>query len=274
MKITAATRLAGVVGRPIRQSLSPAIHNAWLGAAGIDAVYLAFEPDGLSELVSALRARLVLGLNVTAPFKAEALASADVASARAERAGAANLLTLDGDGAVLADNTDGEGLLAAFAEQAPGYTPQDGPAAIIGAGGAAAGAALALLEAGAPQVRILNRSPARAADLASYFGERVSAHDLGESDAALDGAVAIVNATAVDPAVSLAAAAPNAIVLDMAYRPVLTPFLRRARARGLATVDGLAMLIGQARPSFSALFGVEVPDIDVRAVAIAAMSVP
>ena len=139
MKISGTTRVAAVVGAPVAHSLSPTIHNAWISAAGLDAVYVALEPRVLAGLVNGLRGGVLRGLNVTAPFKEAALTLADVASARARAACAANLLIFEEDGQVSADNTDGRGLLAAFAEQTPGFDPTAGPVAILGGGGRGAG---------------------------------------------------------------------------------------------------------------------------------------
>ncbi|MGH7022375.1 MAG: shikimate dehydrogenase family protein [Caulobacteraceae bacterium] len=267
MTITAKTVVAAVVGSPIAHSLSPVIHNAWIEAAGLDAVYVALEPSNLTELVRALRGGVVRGLNVTAPFKTEALALADSASERARHAGSANLLIFEADGTIRADNTDGEGLLAAFAEQASGFDPAAGPAVIVGAGGAARGAAAAFVEAGAPGVRLVNRSREKALALAASFGGAVAVCD---ADDALAGANAIINATPISPSVPLEVAPRSVVVMDMVYRPLETPLLAQARARGLRTVDGLAMLISQARPSFESLFGVAPPEsVDTRAIVIA-----
>ncbi|HEY2178877.1 MAG TPA: shikimate dehydrogenase [Caulobacteraceae bacterium] len=264
-----ATLVAGVVGSPIGHSLSPAIHGAWIRAAGLEAVYLALEPGDFTDLIRRKSGEPNhRGFNVTAPFKEEALALASNASERARRAGSANLLIFEGEGRIRADNTDGEGLLAAFAEQAPGFDPAAGPVVIIGAGGAARGAAAAFGEAGAPAVRLVARSPEKAAATAASLGGVVSAADFS---AAVRDANAIINATPAAPSVALEAAPASAVVMDMVYRPVTTPFLAHARAAGLTTVDGLAMLIGQARPSFTALFGVAPPDVDVRKWAILSM---
>src|SRR5579864_8831741 len=112
-RLSGATRLAGVVGRPVRHSLSPLIHNAWLAAAEIDGAYVALSPteEGFPHLIEGLRGSSFAGCNVTLPFKEAALAAADQASQRARLAGAANLLLFAEDGTVQADNTDGEGLL-------------------------------------------------------------------------------------------------------------------------------------------------------------------
>jgi shikimate dehydrogenase len=274
--ISGATMVAGVVGAPIAHSLSPLIHNAWLEAAGIDAVYVAFAPpaDGFAAFVKGL-AGAVRGLNVTLPFKEEALALADEASEAARRAGAANLLAFSAGGRVRADNTDGAGLLAALAEQALGFDLRAGPAVILGAGGAARGAAAALLDAGSPEVRLINRTAARARALAAALGAGARAVDA--TPAAYDDAALIINATTLGlgggpgPEVPFDRTPSEAVIMDMVYRPLRTSFLAGAAAAGRTTVDGLAMLIGQARPSFEALFGAPPPPIDVRGLCLAAL---
>jgi shikimate dehydrogenase len=277
--VSGTTLVAGVVGSPISHSLSPLIHNSWIAAAGIDAVYVAFAPplDGFRRFAQGLRGGVVRGLNVTAPFKEEALALADRTTERARRAGAANLLVFEPDGTTLADNTDGEGLLAAFAAQAPGFDPARGPVVVLGAGGAARGAAAALLDAGAPSVRIVNRTAGRATALSSALGEGAQAFAIEDAGRALTDAAAVINATPTSPGahdapvLPLTAAPAAAIVMDMVYRPLATPLLLQARARGLRTVDGLAMLIGQAAPSFTLLFGRSPPALDIRGMALAAL---
>ena len=276
--ISGTTRVAGVAGAPVTHSLSPLIHNAWLEAAGLDGVYVAFTPprDGFTAFAQGLRGGAVRGLNVTVPFKEEALALADAPSRRAERAGAANLLLFEADGRIVADNTDGIGLLGALAIQAPGFDAAAGPALILGAGGAARGAAAALLEGGVPEVRLLNRTHIRAEALAGALGPAVRVFDEGDA-AALAGTGLIVNATTLGlgggagPVVDLAAAPASAVVFDMVYRPLRTDFLARAEALGLRTVDGLEMLIGQAAPSFKAFFGAPPPAIDVRALCLSVL---
>lgn len=277
--ISGRTVVAGVVGAPIRHSLSPLLHNAWLAEAGVDAVYVAFEssPERFEAFAGGLRGGAVRGLNVTAPFKEAALAIADRASACARQAGSANVLVFQPGGAIEADNTDGVGLLAAFAEGAPGFDPRRGPVVIFGAGGAARGAAAGFLQAGAPRVIFVNRNEDRAAGLAELFGARARAFGERDAVAAVDGAQAVINATPLGldgspgPAIPLDRLDPACVVMDMIYRPVRTALLEAAAARGLRTADGLAMLIGQARPSFEAFFGRPVPALDVRALALRAL---
>ena len=171
----------------------------------------------------------------------------------------ANLLVFE-DGRIRGDSTDGMGLMLALAEQAPDLTVRGQAVVILGAGGAARAAAGALAAAGAA-VRIVNRSRERAERLAADVGSSVIVTDQPE---AFDEAVLVVNALSVRPEVDLAALEPGTVVMDMTYRPLETPLLAAARARGLTAVDGLAMLIGQARPSFEAILGISPPDIDVR----------
>lgn len=280
MSLTGAALVAGIVGRPVTHSLSPVLHNAWIAAAGLNAAYVPLAPlaGGFPALVEGLRGGVIRGVNVTIPFKEEALACADEASDRARLAGASNLLLFREDGSVFADNTDGLGMLAALAIQAPGFDPKAGPAVILGAGGAARGAAAALALAGAPDVRIVNRTADRAIALAADIGGPVRAVDGGD---ALDGANVVINATSLGlgggagPDVDLARAPATAAVMDMVYKPLRTEFIARAEARGLRTVDGLEMLIRQAVPSFEAFFGVAPPaSVDVRALALKAVGEP
>lgn len=277
MTISGKTRVAGVVGQPIAHSLSPVLHNAWLAAAGIDGVYVPFavEEDRFFRWVDSLRGGSVAGLNVTLPFKAEALAVADSASPRAQMAHAANVLVFAADGTIAADNTDGLGVLGAFAVQAPGFDPKAGPVVILGAGGGAQGAAAAFVDAGCPQVRVVNRTEDKARDLADRLGPTGRAYGLDQAAAAFVDATALINATSAGLAggpgleVPLAATPPGCVVMDMVYKPLKTPFLAEAVRLGRPTVDGLEMLIRQAIPSFEAFFGQPPPAaVDVRGLAL------
>jgi shikimate dehydrogenase len=269
MNITAQTLLAGVTGDPVRHSLSPVIHNAWIQAAGLDAVYAAFPvgADHFPDLVRGLADGPALGLNVTIPYKEAAASIADRRTPAVEHAGAANVLVFR-DGEILADNTDGVGLLAALGEA--GFKPTH-PVVVLGAGGAARGAVLSLLDAGVPSIRLINRSLDRAQAVAAG-NPRISVLGWDKAAKALDGVAAVINATSLGMIrqprleLSLDKAPPTAVVMDMVYRPLKTGLLRAAETRGNPTADGLSMLIAQARPSFEAFFGRPPPaDIDVRA---------
>lgn len=266
-RITGAVKVGGIVGDPVAHSLSPVIHNAWIEAMGLDAAYVAFSPkspEAFETLVAAGRAGLLSGVNVTAPFKEQAYALADTASQTARKSGSANILVFR-DGAVAADSADGLGLLRALEAQAPNLVLKESPVVMLGAGGAARAAAATLAGAGA-QVRIVNRTRDRAEALAADLGGSVT---VAEGPAAFEDAALIVNALTVRPEIDLTTLAPTTAVMDMTYKPVVTPFLRAAREAGLTTVDGLGMLIGQAGPSFRAIFDVDPPALDPRPILLA-----
>ena len=266
-RITGAVKVGGVVGQPVSHSLSPVIHNAWLEAGGIDGAYVAFAPkdaDGFAALVAAGRAGLIAGVNVTAPFKEQAFASADKVSKAAKLVSSANILAFH-DGQVLADSSDGAGVLYALAEQAPALSLNSAHVVMLGAGGASRAAAGALLQAGA-RLSILNRTRPRAADLAADLGAGVS---VAEDEGVLETADLVINALSVPSQIDLSRLKIQAAVMDMTYRPLVTPFLQAARDRGLTIVDGLAMLIGQAGAGFEAIYGQKPPVMDMRSVLMA-----
>ena len=277
MSVSAQTVVAGVVGAPVRHSLSPLMHNAWLKKAGVDGVYVAFGPpqDGFRAFAEGLRGGAVRGLNVTIPFKEQALDLADEASDLARAAGAANLLLFHDDGRIEARNTDGEGLLRALAVQAPGFDPAAGPVAVMGAGGAARGAVAALLQAGVQDIRVCNRTLARAEALVEDLGS-ASVTAFTRGDLAVTDAACVINATSLGlgggpgPDTLWRRVRPAAVAMDMVYKPLRTAWLQEAEAHGLTTVDGLEMLIRQAMPSFRAFFGVEPPEMDMRALLLVA----
>jgi shikimate dehydrogenase len=279
--ISAKTIVAGVAGSPVRHSLSPLMHNAWLQKAGIDGVYVAFAPhqDGFRAFAEGMRGGAVRGLNVTIPFKEQALSVADDRSALAQGAGAANLLLFHEDGRIEARNTDGEGMLQAIAVQAPGFDILSGPVAVMGSGGAARGAVAALLEAGAGDVRVVNRTLDRAEKLVDEVTGalgRGMARAFARADLAVADAALIINATSLGlgggpgPETPWALARPDAVVMDMVYQPLKTEWLIEAEVNGLLTVDGLEMLVRQAIPSFEAFYGQAPPDLNVRSLLLEA----
>lgn len=250
---------AGVVGCPVSHSLSPVMMEAWLKDAGLDGTYerIAAAPDAFEATITGLRAKGYAGVNITLPHKEAALALADSASEAARAAGAANVLVFREDG-VRADNTDITGVRAALEEG--GWQREAGPAVLIGAGGAARAALHVLKAAGAP-VRIVNRSPDRAEALAQSLACPAEIFAPDEAARAFASAALVINATSLGmkgqpaPDWPLTALPAGALVFDMVYVPLETPLLRAARALGLKTVDGLSMLIGQARPAFAGFFG-------------------
>lgn len=267
---------AGVIGWPVSHSLSPVMMTAWLEAAELAGRYerLAIAPEDFEARVRTLAADGFSGVNITLPHKQAALALADEVSAAARAVGAANVLTLRG-GKFLADNTDVIGIRAALNDA--GWNG-GGPAVLIGAGGAARAGLHVLSRAGVEDIRIVNRTPSRAAEMAASMGIRAEVFAMDDIAEALGGARLLINATSMgmagrpELAPDLPGLAPGAIVFDMVYVPLETPLLKAAKAAGLRTADGLSMLIGQARPAFEAFFGAPPPaDVDVRALMEAAL---
>jgi shikimate dehydrogenase len=270
--------LAGVMGWPVGHSLAPRLHGHWLRRHGVDGAYvpLAVPPDGLAQALRALPALGFRGCNLTTPHKEAALALVDRATPLATRIGAVNTVVVEPDGTLSGDNTDGFGFLASLAAGAPGWRADAGPAVLLGAGGAARAVAVALLEAGTPEVRLLNRTPDRAGRLAGALEGPVVAVAWAERAAALTGATLLVNTTTLGmagqpPLVLVLDALPRtALVTDVVYTPLITPLLAVARARGNPVVDGLGMLLHQARPGFRAWFGPDpAVDDELRAVVLA-----
>jgi shikimate dehydrogenase len=261
--------LAGVIGSPIAHSRSPALHGYWLRRYGIRGHYIPMDV-AQADLRSALDMlpRLgFVGLNVTIPHKETMLGLADIVTDRAALIGAVNTVIFRKDGKIFADNTDGAGFIANLRQEAPHWQPQAGPAALFGAGGAARAVIAALIEVGVPEIRIANRTRARAEALRADFGAKVHVQEWVQAAAMLDEALTVVNTTALgmvgkpDFHLPLEALNPQALVTDLVYTPLRTTFLQEAEAAGCTVVDGLGMLLHQAAPGFERWFG-QRPDVD------------
>jgi shikimate dehydrogenase len=265
MSISGNARLAGVMGWPIAHSLSPRIHNYWLQELGIDGAYvpLAVAPENLADALAALPKLGFTGVNITIPHKEAAMAALDHVDDLAMRIGAVNTVTVGGDGALTGTNTDGFGFMENLRDHAPDLDLASGPTVVLGAGGAARGIVAALMDAGAGDIRLLNRTRARAEALAADLGQTVQILDWDDRAAALEGAAFLVNTTSLGMTgadaldLSLEALPAAALVADAVYTPLETPLLAAARGRGNATAGGLGMLLHQARPGFAAWFGTE-----------------
>ncbi len=261
-------RLAGVLGWPVSHSRSPRLHGFWLDRLGIDGAYvpLAVAPHDLEQVVRALPRMGFRGANLTVPHKEAALALVDELEPLAARIGAVNTLVVRDDGSLFGRNTDGFGFLENLRRGAPGWIPAAGPAVVLGAGGAARAVVAALIDAGSPEIRVINRSAERARQLAAELGGPVRVVGWAERAAALAGARLLVNTTTLGMTgqseldIDLADLPPGAVVNDIVYVPLETGLLARARARGNRTVDGLGMLLWQAVPGFEAWFGIR-PDV-------------
>ncbi len=255
-------RLAGVMGWPVEHSLSPRVHGYWLEHHRIDGVYvpLAVAPRDLERALTALPALGFRGVNLTLPHKERALGLCHEADDLARRVGAVNTIVVR-DGKLIGSNSDGFGFLENLKAGAPGWRPEAASAVVLGAGGAARAVVAALIDAGAPQVRIVNRTRPRAEALAASLGGTISVHGWKQRHAALAGAGLLVNTTSLGMAgqppldLDLGGLPRDAVVSDLVYAPLMTPLLEAARARGNPLVDGLGMLLHQARPGFEAWFG-------------------
>lgn len=270
--LTGKAVLAGVAGWPVAHSRSPLLHGTWIARHGLDAAYvpLPIAPADFATAVRGLMAAGFRGMNVTIPHKEAAFAVCDEVLPRAHRAGAVNTLVFR-DGRIIGDCTDGFGFLASL----PDYEPTRGPAVILGAGGAARAIAAALLDAGCPHLTLVNRTPERAEALARALGGPVHV----SATPPLEGAALLVNSTSLGMAgqppleLDLSPLPDHAVVADIVYVPLETRLLAAARARGLTGVDGLGMLLHQARPGFETWFGVA-PVVDEELRRIVAADIP
>ena len=273
-------RAAGVIGWPIAHSRSPLLHGYWLKRHGIPGAYLPFavRPGEVRAALRGLAALGFAGCNVTVPHKEETLALVDTADDLSRRIGAANLVVVGPDGSLHGSNTDAYGFLANLRERAPGWRAEAGPAVVIGAGGSARAVIVSLADAGAPEIRLVNRTGERAEAVAAALGGPIRVVEWEARAQALEGARLLVNTTTQgmhgQPPLDLALSPlpRDAVVTDLVYVPLETPLLAAARARGNVAVDGLGMLLHQAVPSFAAWFGVT-PEVtpELRALAEATL---
>lgn len=261
--------LAAVIGSPISHSRSPALHGYWLKRYGIKGFYIPMEVAqvDLEQVLRLMPKMGFVGANVTIPHKEAILNLADVITDRAALIGAANTLIFRKDGKIQADNTDGAGFIANLRQSAPHWVPTAGPAAVFGAGGAARAVIAALIEVGVPEIRLANRTRARADALRSDFGAKIHVQEWVQADMMIDGAATVVNTTSLgmtgkpDLVLPLDSLSQHALVTDLVYTPLKTQFLIEAEERGATIVDGLGMLLHQAAPGFERWFG-QRPEVD------------
>lgn len=260
---------AAVIGNPISHSLSPKLHNHWLDRYGLDGEYTALQvtEDALADTLHHMPEQGFVGANVTIPHKVSVMRLADQITDRATLIGAANTLIFKNDGKILADNTDGYGFMANLRQGAPDWDPKAGPAAIFGAGGAARAIIVALADAGVPEILLANRTRPKADALKAEFGARIQVVDWVQANLMLAEARTVINTTSLgmkgaqEFKVPLDLLRPDAVVTDIVYNPLHTPFLLAAKAAGCTTVDGLGMLLHQGVPGFERWFGKR-PEVD------------
>jgi len=255
---------AGVMGWPIGHSLSPRVHGFWLQSLHIQGSYEAFavKPEDLRTALHNLQANGLVGVNLTIPHKIAALKIVDTLNEAAKRIGAVNLVTVDASGKLHGSNTDAYG----FAQNllSAGVRPFRGTAFVLGAGGASRAVLVALEDLGFSEIRIANRTIKSAEKLALELATpqtKISVVPWAHASEKFEGSDLLVNTTSLGMAgqpeltVSLDALPPSASVADIVYAPLETALLKQAKKRGCRTIDGLGMLLHQARPAFKAFFG-------------------
>lgn len=261
--------LAGIIGSPIAHSRSPAMFAYWLKRYDLKGFYMPIDVGhmDLRQVLGTMPMMGFVGANVTIPHKEAVLKIADIVTDRAALIGAANTLIFRKDGRIHADNTDGAGFVANLRQHAPDWTPQSGPAAVIGAGGAARAVIAALIEVGVPEIRLSNRTRLRADTLRSDFGAKITVYDWVQAGNMMEDCATVVNASSLGMTgkpefrIPLDALNPGAVVNDLVYTPLRTHFLDEAEERGCIAVDGLGMLLHQAAPGFERWFGKR-PEVD------------
>ena len=261
--------LAGVIGHPIAHSRSPLLHKHWLRTYGLagDYVPLHVSEHDLETVLRALPLMGFVGVNITIPHKVAVMDIVDHLSDRAILIGAANTLIFRADGKIHADNTDGYGFIANLKQNAPGWQASAGPAAVLGAGGAARAVITSLIEMGTTEILLSNRTRPKADALKSEFGSKVHVIDWVQAGNMLEDATTVVNTTSLGMTgqpefrVPLDGLRPGTVVTDLVYTPLRTRLLTEAQAAGCITVDGLGMLLHQAVPAFERWFGVR-PEVD------------
>lgn len=257
---------AFVIGHPIAHSRSPVLHKYWLKTYGLAGSYEAFDiaPDRLEPFIGTLRAGAFVGGNVTLPHKQAVRALCDEVAPLAAHIGAVNTLIMK-DGRLIGENTDAVGFLQNLDTGAPGWDETKGPALILGAGGAARAVIAALVDRGITEIFVLNRTAQKAVALADAFkapGLTIAGHGLDAFQTLVPRASLVVNAASVGLGgtmfedLDFTHLPATAVVTDLVYVPLKTPFLAAAETRGCRTVDGLGMLLYQAVPGFAAWFGV------------------
>ncbi|WP_432817284.1 shikimate dehydrogenase [Sulfitobacter sp. JB4-11] len=261
--------LAGVIGSPIAHSKSPQLHGHWLKTYGIKGHYIPMDigAHDLQDAIRMLPRMGFVGVNITIPHKEAVLSIADLITDRAILIGAANTLIFRKDGKIHADNTDGYGFMENLKTGAPDWNPRSGPAAVLGAGGAARAVIASLLDAGVPQILLSNRTRVRAEKLKADFGSRLQVFDWVQAGNMFDHAALVVNTTSLgmigknEMRVPLDGLQKGAVVTDLVYAPLRTQLLETAEEMGCITVDGLGMLLHQAVPAFERWFGTR-PAVD------------
>lgn len=256
--------LAGVMGWPVMHSRSPLLHNYWFKRHGLAGTYvpLAIRPEGLAAALHALQPLGFAGVNLTIPHKQHAMTLVDEVDSVAIRIGAISCVVVRPDGSLFGSNNDCYGFIHNLKQTQPGWRADAGPIVVLGAGGGARAVCYGLLQEGAKEIRLVNRTLARANGIAAEFGSAIEVLRWEDRHDALEGVVMAVNATSQgmsgQPAldIRLDKLPKSALAADIIYVPLETPFLAAARKRGNPTLNGLGMLLHQGRPAWKVWFGI------------------
>ncbi|WP_368185573.1 shikimate dehydrogenase [Aestuariibius sp. HNIBRBA575] len=266
--------LAGVIGHPIAHSKSPRLHKHWLKKHGLPGDYIPMDVKeaDLEQVIRTLPKAGFVGVNITIPHKVSVLQIADLVTDRATLIGAANTLIFRKDGKIHADNTDGYGFISNLKQGAPGWRADTGPVTVLGAGGAARAVISSLIEVGAKEILLTNRTRPKAEGLQAEFGSKVRVIDWVQAGNAIEDAATLINTTSLgmegqpELRVPLDGLQRGSVVTDLVYTPIQTHLLKTAEQAGCVTVDGLGMLLHQAVPAFERWFGIRpVVDVETRA---------
>ncbi|MDF2997992.1 MAG: shikimate dehydrogenase [Xanthobacteraceae bacterium] len=271
------TRRACVIGHPIAHSRSPLVHGYWLAQHGIDGAYGLQDvaPGEIDGFLRSLGSHGYVGANVTVPHKEAAFRAAEELDKDAAALGAVNTLWYE-DGRLHGGNTDVYGFLANLDAGEPDWQRALGEAVVLGAGGAARGIVHGLIGRGVDRIAVANRTFERTEALRAQFGPKVVPVQWRDMPGWLNSTRLLINTTSLGMKgqppldIDLSLVSPDAVVTDAVYVPLETPLLRAAKARGIATIDGLGMLLHQAVPGFERWFGVR-PQVtpELRALVVA-----
>ena len=257
---------AGVVGWPVKHSISPVLHRFWLETNKLYGDYALFSvmPNNFNAFMKSLPHKNIRGLNITLPYKQEVLKFCDSIDDAATRAGAVNTIVINHDRKLLGTNTDIYGFVQNFKSQYPQWSPNSSPVAVIGSGGAARAVVIGLQDyLNVKNIKLFNRSKNRALSLAEDLGGFITVLDLDQLSSELSDVSMLINATNLGMSgqnklnIDITNLSQECIVYDIVYSPLETRLLEAARSQGNPTVDGLGMLLYQAQPGFECWFGIK-----------------
>lgn len=265
MIISGSALIAGVIGYPVKHSLSPKLHNFWIKRYNFDAVYIPLQvsPDNIKHVVKSLPYMGIVGCNVTVPHKESVMDLMDDITPIAKRIGAVNTITINNEGKLCGTNTDAYGFIENIKNNQPDFNFSAGKSVVLGAGGAARAICAALLDEGVPEITIVNRTIKKAEEIKQHLGGNIKVKQWDDRNIILENANLLVNTTTLGMSgksvldINLDLLPDSALVTDIIYVPLETPLLMQAKKRGNKILNGLGMLLYQAVPGFESWFGMK-----------------